>query len=311
MFTLLKKKIKNSLYKSYFYKIKQTNSIVHLIDNDTENSIDDTNSFLTFKIYKLITFCGIKLKYRNRKLENKLAEQQFINHVLGITKNMNQLTTIANFCHGENYTIISALYRLASQETAKYVIENMPTSIVTNNALDLLTYALSQVAIKGMFLEFGVFSGTTINHISAVKSDEKIYGFDSFEGLPEAWRSGFYKGIFATKKLPEVRSNVELIKGWFNETLPEFIKVHKEQCAFIHIDCDLYSSTKCIFDILRNQIVDGTVIVFDEYFNYPNWQEGEYKAFQEFINMSNLSYEYLGYNQENQQCAVKIVKKST
>ena len=106
-------------------------------------------------------------------------------------------------------------------------------------------------------------------------------------------------------KLPPVRENVRLIKGWFNETLPEFVKAHPEPCAFIHVDCDLYSSTKTIFDNLKNQIVSGTVIAFDEYFGYPCWADGEYKAFMELIEENNLEFEYIART-NGMQVAVKI-----
>lgn len=134
-----------------------------------------------------------------------------------------------------------------------------------------------------------------------------IYGFDSFEGLPETWHYGFLKEAFSLNgNLPQVNDNVRLIKGWFNETLPDFVKEHPEPCAFIHIDCDLYSSTKTVFDTLKNQIVSGTVIAFDDYFNYPNWQEdGEYKAFMEFVTENNLEFEYIART-NHQQVAVKI-----
>jgi len=136
--------------------------------------------------------------------------------------------------------------------------------------------------------------------------DKVIYGFDSFEGLPETWRDGFEKQAFnLNDNLPQVNENVRLIKGWFNETLPEFIKEHPEPCAFIHVDCDLYSSTKTIFDSLKNQIVSGMVIAFDEYFNYPGWQEGEYKAFMEFVEEKHLEFEYIART-EHEQVAVKI-----
>jgi hypothetical protein len=46
-----------------------------------------------------------------------------------------------------------------------------------------------------LWLEFGVANGTTINYISKFTTD-KVYGFDSFEGLPEKWRDGFDKGAF-------------------------------------------------------------------------------------------------------------------
>jgi hypothetical protein len=48
-----------------------------------------------------------------------------------------------------------------------------------------------------------------------------------------------------------------------------------------------------------------TVIVFDEYFNYPFWREGEFKAFQEFIQARNCRYRYLGY--AHKQVATKVL----
>lgn len=155
-------------------------------------------------------------------------------------------------------------------------------------------------------MEFGVYKGNSINILSGTKPDKIFYGFDSFEGLPETWKSSNLKGHFTLNgNLPKVNENVRLIKGWFNETLPEFIKEHPEPCAFIHVDCDLYSSTKTIFDNLKNQIVSGTVIAFDEYFNYPTWQEHEYKVFMEFIAWSGLDFEYIARTNSH-QVAVKI-----
>ena len=67
-----------------------------------------------------------------------------------------------------------------------------------------------------------------------------------------------------------VRDNVVLIKGWFDRTLSLFMKdvVNDKQLALLHVDCDLYSSTKTIFDIFEINIRPGTIIVFDELFNY-------------------------------------------
>lgn len=63
---------------------------------------------------------------------------------------------------------------------------------------------------------------------------------------------------------------------------------------------------KTIFDVLGGKIVPGTVVQFDEYFNYPGWRNHEYKAFQEFINNSSLSYDYIGYNRLGYSVAVVI-----
>lgn len=51
----------------------------------------------------------------------------------------------------------------------------------------------------------------------------------------------------------------------------------------------------------------ATVIVFDEYFNYDGWRQGEFRAFQEFVTEANLGYEYLTYNHRHQQVAVRII----
>jgi hypothetical protein len=52
--------------------------------------------------------------------------------------------------------------------------------------------------------------------------------------------------------------------------------------------------------------VSGTIIIFDEYFNYPGWEVGEFKAFAEFVAEKNVSYRYIAYVPNHQQVAVVI-----
>ena len=111
--------------------------------------------------------------------------------------------------------------------------------------------------------------------------------------------------------LPAVLHNVKLVKGMFGETLPKF----KEQClkstpiAFIHIDCDLYEATKTVFDILGNNLVPGSVIVFDEYYNYPGYERHEYKAFQEFLQRTGKRAKPLAFNQYFEQASFIIIEE--
>ena len=72
----------------------------------------------------------------------------------------------------------------------------------------------------------------------------------------------------------------------------------------MHVDCDLYSSTKTVLDALAGRIRAGTVIVFDEYHNFPGWREHEHKAFMEFCEAFHVDFEYISYN--NLQAAVRI-----
>ena len=75
--------------------------------------------------------------------------------------------------------------------------------------------------------------------------------------------------------------------------------------AFLHVDCDVYSSTVDVLRGLAERFQPGTVIVFDEYFNYPGWERHEFKAWQEFISERRVEYAYLGY--ARQQVALRIV----
>lgn len=108
---------------------------------------------------------------------------------------------------------------------------------------EVLKWASDHVSLEGLFLELGVCTGTTINFIGTLNPHQVIYGFDSFEGLPEDWILGsrvIAKGSMGFKNpsnLPPVLHNVQLIKGWFDETLPRFANELPSDVviAFLHV----------------------------------------------------------------------------
>jgi hypothetical protein len=93
------------------------------------------------------------------------------------------------FVESDGFNIADTIRLKAAMDTAEYCIQHLPRVPTFRSSLDLLSHALQQVSMDGHFLEFGVASGTTINHISSQVS-EQVHGFDSFEGLPEDWRPG-------------------------------------------------------------------------------------------------------------------------
>ncbi len=195
--------------------------------------------------------------------------------------------------------------RIAAGSSAAFLIENAPLAVGRDSKFLLLNEAMKSVSFEGLICEFGVYSGETINHIASLTSSI-VHGFDSFEGLPESWRQGVEKGAFCLGQLPAVRQNVVLHKGLFSESLPPFLESHPGNAAFLHIDCDLYSSARCVFDLLSDRIVPGTVIQFDELLNYPGWQRGEMKAFREFCTETNCEVEWLGYVKRDEQVLVRV-----
>ncbi len=188
-----------------------------------------------------------------------------------------------------NQKIEEILNQGASAPYKKFVADNHKTWIER---------CVSHAKIQGIWAEFGVYRGKTLQQISKFTSNI-VYGFDSFEGLPEKWRDGFDKGFFDQNgELPIVNSNVKLIKGWFNKTLLPFIQSQNKKVSFIHMDADLYSSTKYIFEVLKEYIDTDCIIVFDELVNYSGFdgETGELKAFYEFISQNKVDYEWIGMN---------------
>ncbi len=167
---------------------------------------------------------------------------------------------------------------------------------------------LTHVNNDGLWLEFGVATGKSINTISSL-TNNTVYGFDSFLGLPENWGTYRKKGRYSTGgKLPIVRDNVELVVGLFQNTLEKFLKDHSEPVAYLHMDADIYSSTKYVLDRLRNRIVSGTVISFDEIYNYSEYRDHEIKAWLEFCEENKVSYEWI--TRTNQHQATCIISRS-
>ena len=168
--------------------------------------------------------------------------------------------------------------------------------------------ALTEVTLDGMVAEFGVYKGTSLTQIAKFFPDHTVHGFDSFAGLPDAW-GGTSKGAGAFDigaQPPELSvTNVEFHVGWFDDTVPVFAKEHSGPLAFAHLDADLYSSTKTIFDTIGDWFVPSTIVVFDEYFGYHGWQRHEHKAFHEFLSRTGLSFEAISLGHMN--LAVRLI----
>ena len=194
----------------------------------------------------------------------------------------------------------------AKKDTLDYIRKTMIDAPYFEKHPKLVKYAVGEAGKPGLYLEFGVGRGKSIRWIGA-ETDRAVYGFDSFDGIPEYW-NGNPIGAFSQKKLPKVPGNVKFQVGLFDETLPGFLKEHSEPVSFLHVDCDLYSSTVTIFAALGSRLQEGAVVLFDEYYNFPRWQEHEYRAFQEFVAAMGIEYEYIAWSATGQQVAVRDLK---
>ena len=140
------------------------------------------------------------------------------------------------------------------------------------------------------YLEFGVYKGTSTNFFSEYVN--KLYAFDSFEGLREDWiGSCVPKGFFnLDKKIPKLNKNIEPIVGFIQDTLEDFLKKHNPKINFVHMDIDTYESTKYALERLKPYLIKDSIILFDELYNFPGWRNGEYKALQETFDESEYKF---------------------
>jgi hypothetical protein len=211
------------------------------------------------------------------------------------------LLEVINNSFNDNHNVPNLILRKEIQNSVNYAENHMKNAMMFFDSPNIWDYTVSKICNNenGIVLEFGVFEGTSINYMSKKLRNFKFHGFDSFEGLKEDWTGWtLQKGAFNLNGvLPQVNQNVELHKGWFDETLPKFIpKTDLSSLKLIHIDSDTYEACKTILDNLKSQISSGVYILFDEYFGYRGWEVGEYKAFNEFVNENTIKYKYIAFS---------------
>lgn len=170
---------------------------------------------------------------------------------------------------------------------------------------------LRSVQCVGPIVEFGTCTGFTARTICDLMNsrnfDQHLYMYDSFEGLPETTgtpdeisyevkdnKVWHHKAMAVPEKYEEkiwdalikVRptEKLHMVKGYFDTTLDNGLP--REKCSLIHIDCDIYTSTRYVLDKLAEKDLyqDGCVVMFDDWnCNRANPNMGERRALREFL----------------------------
>lgn len=183
---------------------------------------------------------------------------------------------------------------MSAKELVEFIDGKIPD--VGMNPLNYIFEELRLDQGNRLWLEFGVYKGTSINYIAS-KTEGAVYGFDSFEGLPEDWRPKYDKGAFDLGgDIPTFNSNVVAVKGYFDATLESFLATHDGEIGFVHIDCDLYSSAKYVLDTIKDRLADGCIILFDELVNFEYFEgpTSELRALYEWTKENDIKFEWIG-----------------
>ena len=204
--------------------------------------------------------------------------------------------------------LLAAGEREAASSSARWAHGVMPTAREFHDPISTLEYALELAPQGGMALEFGVFQGRSLAVIAEARKGREVYGFDSFEGLPEDYRPHVRQGAFALEQRPQVEG-AQLVVGWFDDTLPGFLDAHPGPVDFLHVDGDLYSSAVTVLSLVGPRLLAGSVVIFDEFFNYPGWDDsGEFRAWEEYLEHTGTRVEYEAYTSNNEQVVVRIIE---
>ena len=132
------------------------------------------------------------------------------------------------------------------------------------------------------------------------QQQRSIIGFDSFDGLPSPVKEDLDSPNPVAKQgaldsceaivrgnLRDAgynkQDNIKLVKGWFSDTLPTY----DGKIALLHLDADLYDSTKCALENLWEKVAVGGIVALDEYQKTEEWP-GERKAVDEYFKDKNV-----------------------
>jgi hypothetical protein len=207
----------------------------------------------------------------------------------------------------------------------------VPRSFHRRGALDRSFRRIRKERLGGDYFEFGVYRGSTFAHADRLTrrhlpcSSMRLFGFDSFQGLPsptgmEGATGEFLEGDFSCA-LPEVRENLDrrgvdwsrlhLVEGWFDETLNHDLKatLRPAPVAIALIDCDLYRSTLSVLEFLEDLLQPGSILLFDDWdcFGGRNHM-GERRAFAEFLQTSTrvLAEPWIRFGRRGQGFVIHI-----
>lgn len=205
-----------------------------------------------------------------------------------------------------NGTLEAILLHQARESSAEFIQEYCPNALIfsdgpdsvsrpTQPAIRTFTANLAKSSSRPIsFLEFGVWEGKSIRFFaSALPAETNLVGFDSFEGLSTDWAgTDFAKGALSTNgRAPQnLPQNVEIVVGQVEETLSNWLSHNGlHDFVVVHCDLDIFEPTLYVLQTLRAKLRPGSLILFDNYFSYPGWKNGEHKALME----SGIEHEFL------------------
>jgi len=168
-----------------------------------------------------------------------------------------------------------------------------PYTLNTEDRCYLLHAFCSQAfKLPGDVAECGVYKGGTALLLAELISQEcpgrTLHLFDTFAGMPPAADedpSQFTSNSLSDTSLDQIKTllaphnDVVFHQGLIPET---FTHVADKSFAFVHVDVDLYVSTRDCCDFFYDRLARGGFLICDDY-GFPNYRNSAKKALDEFF----------------------------
>lgn len=205
-----------------------------------------------------------------------------------------------------------------------------PKHSIWNVAIDWI----EKNGATGTVLEFGTHNGGWMHYfVSRLPASVAFVGFDCFEGLPESWDglpAGSIKGYgmpielwsdtpeLARKVLDEFartgrmpappQPNLRIEVGLFSESLPRYLRDGwPHDLLLVHMDADLYSSTRPVLDTLCGPLSHRYLILFDEFYSANH----EFRAWREFTALFGpIDWRVVAASEDGSQVLVEVGPRS-
>ena len=204
-----------------------------------------------------------------------------------------------------DFVELGFIHQKLADEWWEFVQPHLGQAMVFRSQGAIREHALGRLpSYEGLCLEFGTGWFNSIRlfstHLSNHRPEQIIYGFDTFEGLPEEW-PGTDAGIgaFHTPTPTDLPANIRLIKGVVQDTAPGFLQEQNAPIRFLHMDLDLYAPTLAVLKAALPYLRPGTTILFDEFTGYAGYRHGEFKAWHEFVphlTAAGLGFRYAAFS---------------
>ena len=182
----------------------------------------------------------------------------------------------------ENVSTMAPHEHFGSPEAEWDYLHPRVTFVSRNVVLEMCVQLAERV--PGNIIEFGVAEGhsTRVLRRASRRSGKQMFACDSFKGLPEKFENA-EKGTFACE--PPRIPGVEIVAGYFEESLTEDLAKKVGRVALASLDADLYSSTICVLRWLTPLLSTGSILLFDEFLGE---KESEKRAFEDWTSETGV-----------------------